>query len=192
MIWAYEHKGELMMFEVDAYNNKAPNWASLHMYLMSNLGKDVYQDVGKLRKDFFVNYYKDAQEPMEQFYEEFSTHFAYLAETTNLTFNYVTEAAIMEKANWDYGMLTQWLGYIDEAYASIEHYKTENPELYTKLHNRINVESITIRYLTLELYGTRLDDKKAYATELLNDCLQLGVTHHSGAKVSDYFKKYFD
>ena len=192
MIWAYEHKGELMMFEVDAYNNKAPNWASLHMYLMSNLGKDVYQDIGTLKKDFFANVYKDAQEPMEQFYEEFSAHFAYLAETTNLTFNYVTESAIMEKANWDYGMLTQWLGYIDEAYARIEHYKTENPGLYTKLHDRINLETITIRYLMLELYGTRLDDKKAYATELLNDCLHLGVTNHSGTKVSDYFKKYFN
>ena len=193
MIWAYEHKGELMMFEVDAINNKAPNWSTLHMYLMSRLGVDVYQDVGKLKEDFFTNYYKDAQGPMEQYYDEFTAHFAYLAETTNLTFNYVTEAAIMDKANWDYGTLTGWLAYIDEAYAAIEHYKEDDPEMYTKLHDRINIESITIRYLMLELYGPRLDDKKAYATELMNDCLHLGVTNQSSkGKVTDYFKKYFN
>ena len=193
MIWAYEHKGELMMFEVDAINNKAPNWASLHMYLMSRLSIDVYQDVEVLKKDFFKHYYKDAQEPMEKFYDEFTAHFAYLAETTNLTFNYMTEAAIMDKANWDYGTLTQWLNYVDEAYAAIEHYKTEDPEMYNKLHDRINLETITIRYLMLELYGPRLDDKQAYATELLNDSLHLGITNQStAAKMTDYFKKYFN
>ncbi len=193
MIWAYEHKGELMMFEVDAQNNKAPNWASLHMYLMSRLSVDVYQDVGKLKEDFFANYYKDAQEPMEKYYDEFTAHFAYLAETTNLTFNYVTEAAIMDKANWDYGTLMGWFDYIDEAYAAIEHYKTENPEMYSKLYDRINLESITIRYLMLESYGTRLDDKQAYATELMNDCLHLGVMSQSSAGlITDYFKKYFN
>ena len=193
MKWAKEHNGEMFMIESDAYNNTAPNWSKLHLYLQKELGKDIDADVSKLVDKFFDKYYKNACEPMRKYYDEFTAHFAYLAETTNLTFNYMTEPKIAERSNWPYALLEQWLNYIDEAYESIAVYQENDPALYIKLKNRITLESLTIRYLMVRNYSARLTNKNEYILQLMSDSSELGVTNWTGrTSLSDHLKNYMN
>ena len=50
-------------------------------------------------------------------------------------------------------MLNEWLGYIDEAYESISHLEVSDPGLYKLLKDRITLESISPRYMIIELYS---------------------------------------
>ena len=192
--WAKEHNGEAVMIETDQLDAPAQNWSRLFIYLIKELGKNVNADVSALTDKFFRNYFKDAYEPMKRFYNEFCTHFAYLAETTNLTFNYMTENAIAASSNWPYGLLKQWLSYVDEAYETIAKYADSNSRLYNKLKERITLESITIRYLLLINWSARLNNKNEYVQSLIDDCASLGVVQfgqHAGT-VEYHLKTFLD
>jgi len=130
---------------------------------------------------------------MYKFYEEYRAWFAYLAENTELDWLYLSEQQQADRANWPYGLLKQWIDYIYEAEDIISRYKTEDPALYKKLHTRIMLESITIRYTMLRNYNGRLDDKNAFALELMNDALAAGWDKFSHSiPVADHCKKYMD
>lgn len=189
MQWAYEHGGEAMMYTADAYNVSIPDWGHFMQYIVSKLGKDVYLDVEKLTDDFFANYFKDASTAMRKFYDEYRAHFAYLR-SKGLTFKYMEEAQIGAKENWPYAMLSGWMKHIEEAYKAIEHLKETDLILYTKLENRITIESITVRYLLLDLYSARLNNSAVYAQELLNDALRVGVTNWNKTSLTDFMQKY--
>ena len=54
------------------------------------------------------------------------------------------------------------LAKMEEAKKLIEKYKTEDPTLYKDIYDAIVCETISLRYLMLELYSTSLD-KQALA-----------------------------
>ena len=76
-------------------------------------------------------------------------------------------------------MLKQWMRYIDEAYESIAKYQTSDAELYQVLYDHITIESISVRYMILELYSGRLDS--ATLTEMKatfnDDCKRLNFNY---------------
>lgn len=189
MQWAYEHGGEMMFYTADGFNYSIPDWGAFMQYVVSKLGDNVYEDINVLTDNFFTHYYKDAAVPMRKFYDEYRAHFAYLC-SKGLTFKYLEEAQIGAKENWPYATLCSWLGHIDDAYASIEHLKETDNALYEELHERIMIESATVRYLMLDLYSARLDDSVAYAKQLLNDCLSVGITNWNKTTLSEYMQKY--
>lgn len=192
MIWMHENGGSLILYE-EASWGVAPDWSRLNMYLNMKLNQNVYADIHALTDDFFKHYFKDASPAMRKFYNEYRAWFAHLSETTNLTFAYVSEDKIGTKENWPYAMLKQWLDYIDEAYQAVEIYKDTDPVLYKKLCDRIRLESLTVRYLVLRNYAIRIPEKSAYASELLNDCLDLGVTSWGeGTSLGSYLKRFIN
>ena len=183
-------KGKLVYYEMGPSTVSA-NWSRLYIYLMSKLGQNCNENVDELIADFFTNYFKDASPAMTKFHSEFTAWYAHLAATTDLSFAYVSEGQTLQAKHWPYAMLQNWLGYIDQAYAAIEHYKTTDEELYKKLYDRITLESLTIRYVVLSLYSVRLNDSKAYGQALLNDCVKLRVDRGGGhSTVREFLAKY--
>ena len=59
---------------------------------------------------------------------------------------------------------------MEEAMNSISIYENSDPELYTKLKNRITYESLSVRYLLIELYGDEVygDGLQAEKIEVFN------------------------
>jgi len=185
MQWGLNHGSEMIYWEVDGVNVGVSNFNYLYMYMVSKLAQNVNIDVESTINGFFEHYYKDASVIMKKFYDEFRNHFAYLAETTDLTFKYVTESYIAASENWSYTLLMSWLGYIDEAYNTIEHYKDTNASLYKRLKDRIMRESLCVRYLLLRNYSIILDNSSKFAQDLLTDCISVGVTYWTGEKTID-------
>lgn len=166
------------------------NWQRLKTWLLSKLSWDVYADQDALTNEFFTEYYKAAAEPMQRFYNEECLWFAHLAETTNLSFKYLTTDAIKKKENWPYALLIRWLQYINDAYENIAVYQRSDPSLYAKLKERINLESLSIRYLMLCNYGNRISGgENGFATELINDVYDLRVAP-PGSELASLVTKY--
>ncbi len=123
----------------------------LKEYLEAKWLWDYTQDQKELTDKFFKYYFRTAEEPMRKYYEELRINFVNMYQ--NLGAPKGIFHNVLDKAYWKEGTLRQWLGYIDDAYAAIEHFRTEDPALYTKLNERIKIESIGVRYLFLALYG---------------------------------------
>lgn len=187
--WAAENKTRLLYYELQS-GDVQTDWSRLKSYLMSELGQDCYQDVEKLTDDFFEHFFKDAKKPMREFYDHYRAWFTHITSTNSkLTFTYLSESTSNTKKNFPLATLTQWMDYINQAYEAIEHYKTEDIALYNKLHDRITVESVMVRYMILCNYKATLFDSKAYALELLRDCERLGVNQPVGP-VDEHLSAY--
>ena len=129
-----------------------PAFNAYRAYLQSNLLWNVYADQEKLTKDFFNNYYREAADIMLR----------YLDEVRVLYMDNWREVGLKGDCNtvnlyiadlWPRGTLLGWLEDFEEAKKAIAHYQTMNPELYEKLMDRITMETLSVRYLIIRLYG---------------------------------------
>ncbi len=190
-------RGTKYIFDQHQYNQVAgTDWYRLKAYLSSNLQWKIDSNQEELINNFFTNYYKDASSVMKQLFDEENTWFAYLAERYGYSgkVSYTTSNFVIEEY-WPKGLLENWLGLIDEAYEKIEHYQQTDPALYEKLRDRINLESITFRYMQIQLYKLLYseNDSQMMIKTFKEDCLALGITQYKegigyvdGGKISGY------
>ena len=133
---------------------------------------------------------------MKQLFDEENTWFAYLAEKYgyNGKVSYIDSNLVIEEF-WPKGLLENWLALIDEAYQKIAHYQKSDPVLYEKLKDRINLESLTFRYMQINLYKLLYSDvdSQMMIKTFKEDCNALGITHYKegigyedGGKIEGY------
>ncbi len=162
-------------------------------YINSKALFDVNVNLKELTDDYFANCYLDAVEPMRQYYDELQAHLTYLRETNSVELRGYVREEIAKMEYWPSELLTRWMGYIDEAYMSIEKYKTADPELYSTLYDRINLESIFIRFAQISLYAGNYTSDELLSMKLSfkNDCARLGITHESEhVQISNVFAQW--
>ena len=156
----------------------------LKYYLQSKLSWNVNLDINELIDNFLENYFGPAADTMTTLLNEVRTRMAYIENELNVPmYVYV----VLENTNyWPKGLLQQWLGYIDQAYKEIETVKNVDEELYKMLYDRIMLESISYRWLLINLYGENVFDAETLLKEKLafkSDCAYLKVTNYREAWV---------
>ena len=187
-------RGAQYLFDQQQFNQTSgTNWYKLRMYLSSNLQWQIDQDQTLLINKFFDNYYKEASEVMKRLFDEENTWFAYLAEHHAYTgaVSY-TESTLLKEEYWPQGLLEGWLELIDEAYKKIEPLKVSNPSLYKKLEARIKMESLSYRFMILEMYSIYYSESEVNQMKeaFKNDCIELGVRQYSEqVAIEDYIAK---
>lgn len=134
-----------------SYNTPTPCFEALRIFLMSRLMWDVDRDFNQLLDDFFTNYYKDAAPYMREYFDGIRNWYAYLETSKGLRTGSIY-ADIETTEFWPKAVLDMQLSTIDKAYEAIEYYKTVDPAMYEKLYSRINLESLSPRYLLCVLY----------------------------------------
>ena len=129
-----------------------PGFNAYRAYLQSNLLWNVYADQEELTRNFFNNYYREAADIM----------LTYLDELRVLYMDNWREAGLKGDCNtanlyvadlWPRGTLLDWLEDFEAAKKAVAHYQTTDPELYEKLTDRITMETLSVRYLIIRLYG---------------------------------------
>jgi hypothetical protein len=172
-------RGAKYIFDQQQFNQvSGTDWYKLRAYLSSNLQWQIDQDQTKLIDNFFANYYKEASAVMKRLYDEENTWFAYLAKEKGYDGNVgYTKSTLLKEEMWPRGLIEGWLDLIDEAYKAIEPLKISNPSMYETLTQRIKMESISFRYLQLEMYSIFYSDGEVQEmkTSLKADCAELGV-----------------
>lgn len=74
----------------------------------------------------------------------------------------------------DDALMRTWYGYIENAYAAIEEYKLTDKPFYETLHDRIELESLSVRYILLCVFDSTYVD--ADMETLRDACVRLGVS----------------
>ena len=171
-----EYNG-VYLFDQGRYNASVLTaFDMLKCYLNAKLAWDVDADYGKLINDFFENYFQEAAVPMRKYFEGFRSWSEYLKENTNIPGQ--VQTSIADKKYWPKQVLTQWEGYIEEAYNAIKPLKNTDRTTYDKLYERIEKEGIAIRYHLYELHADTYDPDEL--TELRKQCkadlIRLGFT----------------
>lgn len=130
----------------------------LKIYLNSKLYWNVDEDYNLLIDNWFENYFKAASKPMRKIFDEYRSWMNHLRETTDVPLT--TGVTYIRKSDWPKRILTQWEGYISEAYKSIEYLKQIDTGLYETLYDRICKESIWIRFQIIELHSGDITDSE--------------------------------
>jgi hypothetical protein len=73
---------------------------------------------------------------------------------------------------WPHHVINGFLDEFDEAFKAIEPLKEKDPERYQALYDRINVETMAYRYITLMLYSSKYSQSELRAMQIAfkNDC----------------------
>lgn len=176
-------RGTKYIFDQQQFNQVAgTDWYKLKMYLSSKMQWQIDCDQNELIDNFFDNYYKEASEPMRRLFDEEQTWIAYLAQEKKYDGRVsYTYAMLLKEDWWPRGVLEGWLEIIDEAYKAIEPLKKTNPSLYETLKQRITLESITFRFMQLEMYSVNYyeSEVKEMTESLKFDCIALGVRQYN-------------
>lgn len=143
----YKELGVYNYFTQSHTLQKYSSMYALNYYLYAKTAWNVDADLAKLIGNFMTNYYKDAAEVMTGYVDYMNTWCAvkqlHHGNYTNFDADFFPRA-VLEKA----------MDYINQAFAAIEHYKTDDPALYNKLYTRILFEKICTRYMLLKGYDT--------------------------------------
>ena len=186
---ALDYNCGLYVFSEGAKSIVNPGFDALKAYLYSKVLWDTNADLNALIDSFFDNYFKDAKEPMRKYFDGLRTWNAYrVNELPSNMSQGVTTLSDYKKDSWPIGLLLQWEKYINEAYVAIEHLKTSDLDAYIRLYDRICLESLSIRFMLIDLYGEDYKAEPVLTAEkkrFRTDAMSLGYTliDHKATKV---------
>ena len=153
-----------LYFDMAAYGSKTSNWSRLFAYFESQLMWNIDTDANKLFDKFFENYFKEAAQPMREWFEAYSLY-ATIHDNNVSSMPQTTLDFFLQKAN--------------EAYENILIYKYSDEALYQKLYDRITLETISIRYLYIRDYSYAVQDLSTYCAAMKSDIYRLELEKFS-------------
>ena len=165
--------------QTEHFQPVSAGFGRLKAFIQANLQWNVNADMNALIDEFFVNYFKDAEPAMRRFFDELRHWNNYLIEYKGVTG--VVGFDINQADFWPQNLLERWLGYIDEAYAAIEPLQSSDADTYSKLHTRITLESMGIRYLLIDNYASGYSDQviREMKYSFYNDFYAVNLSNYS-------------
>ncbi len=192
--FAAEH-GITIMYNQSQNNAVAPDWSRLKIYIQSQLQKDVNCDVDALIDEWMDVYFGAGAESMKTLLSEQKTWYGKFFEAAFVeNQGHYTAGGFAYSdgiAKWHFTespkkptfsfmdstkntMLVTWMGYIDSAKAAIDADTSLSDAEKTELKNRVDLESLTIRYTLIEVFETKTYDQSTSA--FYQFAKSLGVT----------------
>lgn len=171
-----EYGVDYIMDQAQMDQETCTGFSNLKMWLQAKLSWNVNADYNKLLDNYFDKYFKQASEPMRQLFDEM--HQSHLEWYNSGRYDGYLGTETINEYWYTREKVNAWEDLIDEAYNKIESLKNTDSVLYQKLHDRITIESITIRYVKQHLYGHVLGSNRLqeYRRALKNDITRLGFT----------------
>ena len=152
--------------------NNNTGYDDLKEFIISKLMWNCNANVNDLIAEYFDRVYREASDIME------STFWAWRAQSElqrgmNRSGNLYSSPC--ETKFWPKRYLVEQLEKMDEAKALIAHYEEADPELYQAIYDSIVCETISPRYLLLELYKGTFAEKElaAFKNEFKSDVTRL-------------------
>lgn len=189
-LWA--SGGVVWLLDQAQYNNpQSTGFSALKLYLNTKLRWNVNENINDLTDAFFANYFGPAAESMRKYFEEFRVHSQYLEDEMNYIGNCYLEP--LEQKYWPKTLLERWIGYCNQAIEDLEALQEKDPILYKIYRDNIVLESISPRYLLLDLWSNRFGESelKDMRNQFRNDCLACEITQYAEkVPISDLWSKW--
>lgn len=145
-------------------NSNIPCFGSFKTYCTAAIRNDVNISYQDCMDKFFKAYFREAAEPMLEYFNKMTTYLKQLEMQYSDNFTGgIYDENIVNSSFWPYRMLLDWLDLCDEAYKRIEKYKTSDPGLYESLVKHIQIEELFPKYYIC----SSADYSKYYTAEAL-------------------------
>lgn len=167
----------MLLDQTDMYQkNVNSGFSRVKAYVMSKLQWDTSLNVNELLDDFFDNYFDVASDTMQGLFNQEREWLTYLYKNTEATGK--IGDYLVESGYWSFNQLNGYMDQIDQAYKDIEVLRDTDPDRYSKLYDRILLESMQFRYLLLSIYTTEYteNDLLEQRQEFKYDFERLGLT----------------
>ncbi len=159
----------LVFDEAGAEWNQSNAFQIMIGYVNSKLFWNPDLNAEQLRDDFMRHYYKDAYPMIKEYYQQMRLYF----KNTKLKIEQKTGESVitaimtnrgeksLTKDFWSFSFLKQMEGLFNDAYEAIDLSDLSKLEKQ-KVKNRVVTESLTIRYLQLELFANEYGENDYY------------------------------
>ena len=177
-LWA--EVGAEWLLDQSQYNSiQSTGFCALKLYLNAKLHWNVNYDMEELIDKFFTNYFGPAATTMRWYFDELRSHFLFMEETMD----YVGYQGIepLEQRYWPATLLERWISYCDQAEEDLAALAEEDPTAYAMYLENVQLESLSPRYLLLDLWGNRFSESEltALRNQFRNDCNALEVNRYA-------------
>ena len=135
-----------------------PCFEAMQIYIQSKLMYDTSLNYNDLAYDFISHYYGEASETFKEYFDFFRSYYEYLAETQQITGSIWQEMG--KEEYWPTETVELLIGYLDKCLEDIEPLKTQNPDRWQVLNDRIRRERLTPIYLMFTLHMNELPKEK--------------------------------
>ena len=149
------------IFSQGASLTNQPCFQEMRLFVESQLMWDINKNYTELVNEFMYAFYKDAAPEMLEYYNLIKMRYEQMEALFGYEFSTIY-SDIGSKQIWTAGVVDAISGIFERAYAKIEHYKTEDPEMYTKLYERMKEIELTLIYTKLRYY------RGDYSQEVIN------------------------
>ena len=187
---AAENGAEFLLNEGGYDAGTVSGYAVYRAYLNAKLARNTNLDVKTLTDNFFHAYYGPAAEAMLDCLDTVNDWSAYQESRLGYQQARSCLADLQKPEFWPKAILQNMTAGYDKAFAAIAPLNSVNTELYKTYYDRILLEQVSPRFLTMLLYaGTySSEDLRTERAALFSDMSGLGVLATAEGNVFDDFK----
>lgn len=152
---------------------------NLAAYLDSKFAWNVNADYNALTRNYFNAVYGPAADKMLAYFYAMRAQFAVIE--SDPSFSKMRETNYARKEYWPEALLKSYIAMCDEALTAIEPVQKTDKTAYLRYKDSITLESITMRYLLIQFYGSSYPQSELLQmkTDFKMDALRLGLTRTS-------------
>lgn len=172
------HNTKFLWAQGNYNTHQNTGYDDLKSYLFSKLMWNCNADINALISNFFQKVYREAADIMET---SFWSWRAQSQKQKNLGRSGSIYASPDEEKFWPKGYLDGQLSLMEDAKKAIEIYKEKDAAIYQAIYDSILCETISPRYLLLELYSNRFSklELAAFKAAFKADTNRLGFDQRS-------------
>lgn len=162
----YLENGVYYMYSQGPVDTCVPCFQEMRIFVESQLMWDLDQSYDKLVNEFMQAYFRDGASAIRKYYDLIRNRYAHYYAIDDTSLGGGIYDSIGNSDLWTENLVSAMGNALDEALAAVEKYKTTDGELYTKLHDRIMKEYLSVIYLKLSYYqssytSAQISDMKA-------------------------------
>lgn len=175
----YSEHGVNYFYSQGAVWTNQCTFQEMRVFVESNLMWDMDQSYDDLVNEFMGAFYKDAAPAIRKYYDFTRMRYKQCETLLEKYFDSIY-ANIGDKSIWTAPVVSALDDIFAEAYDSLAHYETENPELYKTLVSRVKRLELTVTYTKLTFY------RRNYSQAELNRLIDEFNQYTSMFSILDY------
>ena len=136
-----------------ANNTNQPCFQEMRYFVESQILWDTSKNYDALVDEFMTHFYKDASAEIREYYDLTRLRYEQASILNDKSYTDDIYSNIGDKEIWTEGVVDAIDKIFKRAYQKIDHYKIDDPDMYSKLLNRIKELELTLTYTKLKYYS---------------------------------------
>jgi hypothetical protein len=156
----YAEQGVDFIHSQGANTTNQPCFQEMRYFVESQILWDTSKNYDDLVNEFMAHFYKDAAEEIRMYYDLTRMRYEQASVLNGMSYTTDIYSNIGDSDIWTEGVVDQIDRIFKKAYEKIDHYKTEDADMYEKLYNRIKELELTLTYTKLKHYSSSYTQKE--------------------------------